>query len=342
MGDSIKPPETSDNNEYDILQVIACHDHDVRTVSSYPEGSVLTGSRNKSAKLYQPEDKSSLHSELNQVQEFIGPTHFVSSICCGKTKAGELEIYVGCHDMNIYVYTFMESKPTDILMRHSGAVSALAFRVCQDQDVLVSGGWDGTAVIWRNKMAEITLIGHVHAVWSVAFVARSFILTGGADKTIRKWDITKGQLLNIFEQHTDCVRGLAVISGQYFLSCSNDATVIMWTIDGEIVKTFEGHENFIYDVCVIRKPLKPGVEVPKNRPYLFVTVSEDKTVRIWDKEAGCLQKIPLQATTLWSVAALDNGNFVVGTSDGHAYVFSKANPNSEIKYTQPTTSTAQT
>lgn len=310
-------------NEYGILQVIPSHKEDVRTVCSYPNGSVLTGSRDKSAKLYQPDDKTNPHSELNEVQNFSGPTNFVSSICYGKTKSGESLIYVGCHDMNIYVYTMMESKPVDIMMRHSGPVSALAFRNCNDQDVLVSGSWDNTAVIWKDKLAEITLIGHVHAVWSVAFVARSFILTGGADKTIRKWNISDGQLLNIFAGHKDCVRGLAVISGQFFLSCSNDATVNLWNMDGEIIKTFEGHDNYIFDICIVREPLKPGVEPPKNRPYNFVTVSEDKTVRIWDKDAGCLQKIPLQATTLWSVAALDNGNFVVGTSDGHAYVFSQ-------------------
>lgn len=97
-------------------------------------------------------------------------------------------------------------------------------------------------------------------------------------------------------------------------------------MDGEVVKTFEGHENFIYDICVVREPLKPGAEVPKNRPYKIISVSEDKTVRVWDKDAGCLQKIPLQATTLWSVVALDNGNFVVGTSCGHAYVFSNVLP----------------
>lgn len=313
-------------NEYGILQVLPCHKEDVRSVSSYPNGSVLTASRDKTAKLYQPEDTTNIHSELSEVQNFSGPTNFASSICYGKTKAGEVEIYVGSHDANIYVYTLMESKPITVMMRHADAVSALAFRVCNDQDVLVSGGWDSTTVLWRNKIPELTLLGHVHAIWSVAFVARSFILTGGADKTIRKWDVNDGQLLNIFEGHKDCVRGLAVINGQQFLSCSNDATAILWTMDGHILKTFEGHDNFIYSICVVREPLKPGADLPKNRPYNFVTVSEDKTVRVWDKEAGCIQKIPLQATTLWSVAALDNGNFVVGTSDGHAYVFSVTSP----------------
>lgn len=309
-------------DEYGILQVIPCHKEDVRTVSNYPNGGVLTGSRDTLAKLYLPEKLGDAKSELTEVQNFLGPTLYVSSICYGKTKAGELEIYVGCHDMMIYVYTILEGKPIATLMRHSGPVSALAFRVCNDQDTLISGGWDSTAVIWRNRIPEVTLHGHIHAVWSVAFVARSFILTGGADKSIRKWDVNDGRILNIFEGHKDCVRGLAVINGQQFLSCSNDTTVILWTIDGNILKTFTGHENLVYDVCIVREPLKPGAEPPKNRPYKFVSVSEDKTVRVWDKETGCVQKIPLQATTLWSVAALDNGNFVVGTSDGHAYVFS--------------------
>lgn len=321
---SQEAPATS--NEFGILQVITCHKADIRKVSPYPNGGVLTGSRDNQAKLFMPEKLLVPHSQLTEVQNFVGPTQFVSSVCYGKTKAGELEIYVGCHDGNIYVYTILEGKPVTTLTRHSDAVSALAFRVCNDQNILISGGWDSTAVIWRDKNPEVTLYGHVHAIWSVAFVARSFILTGGADKTIRRWSVDDGRLLNVFEGHTDCVRGLAVINGQQFLSCSNDTTVKLWTIDGNVIRTFQGHENFIFDICIVREPLKKGESPPKNRPYKFVTVSEDRTVGVWDKEGGCVQKIPLQATTLWSVAALDNGNFVVGTSDGHAYVFSNVTP----------------
>lgn len=330
--------EEKSNKKFGILDVLTGHKEDVRAVSAYPNGGILTASRDKTARLYLPDDKTD--SQLNHVQSFTGPTHFASSICYGKTKSGEVEIYVGSHDMNIFVYTMMESKPITTLCRHSDAVSALAFRVCNDKDILLSGGWDGTTVIWRDKVPELTLIGHIHAIWSVVFVARSFILTGGADKTIRKWDVSDGRLLNIFEGHKDCVRGLAVINGQQFLSCSNDATIMLWTIDGKVLKTFEGHDNFIYDICIVREPLKPGVEPPKNRPYNFVTVSEDKTVRVWDKEDGCLQKIPLQATTLWSTAALDNGNFVVGTSDGHAYVFSDATIPQTSSSGEPTPSTS--
>lgn len=327
------------DSEFGILQVIPCHKEDVRAVSSYPKGGVLTASRDNLSKLFLPHDSNDPHCELSEVQNFIGPTGYASAVCYGRSKSDQLEIFVGSHDMNIFIYTLHEGKPIATLARHSGQVSALAFRVCNDQDVLVSGSWDGTAIVWKDRIPELTLIGHLHAVWSVAFVARSFILTGGADKTIRKWDVGDGRVLDVFEGHQDCVRGLAVINGQQFLSCSNDATIIMWTMSGEILKTFQGHDNFIYDVAIVREPLKPNVEVPKNRPYKFVTVSEDRTVRVWDKDAGCLQKIPLQATTLWSVAAIDNGNFAVGTSDGHVYIFSNVLPAS-MKNQEPAPSTS--
>lgn len=47
--------------------------------------------------------------------------------------------------------------------------------------------------------------------------------------------------------HTDCVRDLARLSFDDFLSCSNDATVKRWNIDpGECLETFYGHPSYIY------------------------------------------------------------------------------------------------
>lgn len=313
-------------SEYGILQVLTGHEGDVRAVASYPEGGVVTASRDKSAKLFKPSDKNNPHCELEEIQNFFGPTNLAAAVCCGKTKSGEYEIYVGSHDSNIFVYNLIESKPIATLSRHAGEVCTLAFRECGGKDLLVSGSWDATAIIWADREHSITLYGHVHAVWDVAFVLKSFILTAGADKTIRKWSIPDGQLQGVFDGHTECVRGLAVINGKEFLSCSNDTTIIMWSINGDILNKFEGHENFIYSICVIRKPLKPDEERPLYRPYKIVSVSEDKSVKIWDKDSGCVQTIPVQASTLWSVAALDNGNFTVGTSDGFAYVFSTVTP----------------
>lgn len=310
------------SDEYLIKQVLGGHKEDVRSVAAYPGGGFVTGSRDRLARLFQLEDSNDPTSSHVEAQKFVGSTHFISKVCYGRTKSGQIEIYVGSHDMNIYVYTLMESAPIDTLIKHTGPVCSLAFRICNEKDVLISGSWDSTVIIWLNKIPSFTLIGHTYSVWSVAFVARSFVLTGGADKLIKKWDVNNGQNFGTFEGHKECVRGLAVINGQQFLSCSNDATVILWSMDGTILKTFEGHENFIFDICIVRPPIKTGEETPKQRPFRFVTVSEDKSVRIWDKETGCIQKIPLDITTLWSCINLDSGDFVVGASDGNAYVFS--------------------
>lgn len=314
-----------------IITVIADHTEDVRCIGAYPGGGILTGSRDTTAKLYFPLDPKTPITDYQEHRTFVGPTNFVSSICYGKTKSGSVEIYVGCHDHNIYVYNSEDSNPIATFLKHSDAVSALAFRICNDQDTLISGGWDSKAVIWKNGKPEIELYGHVNAVWSVAFVARRFVLTGGADKTIRRWSLTDGSLNNIYQGHTDCVRGLAVINGQEFLSCSNDETIVLWNMNGDILKTFSGHQKYIYSICIVREPLMPGQEPPTSRPYRFVTSSEDKTVRIWSREEGCLQKIPLQATSLWSVAALDNGTFAVGTSDGHTYIFTSPFSNGDVE-----------
>ena len=43
---------------------------------------------------------------------------------------------------------------------------------------------------------------------------------GSADKTIKMWKAGACQMT--FTGHSDCVRGLAVLSALEFLSCSND------------------------------------------------------------------------------------------------------------------------
>lgn len=325
-------------NDYDILQVLQCHEKDVRCVRPYPNAGVVTGSYDTMTKLYQSPNPTDRHCELTELQNFVGPTDHVLTVCCGKNKAGEYEIYAGSLDMNIYVYNLVESKPIATLTQHNGPVDALAFRVCDDQDVLASASWDSTVVVWKDKTASLTLAGHDTSVTCVAFVARTHILSGGArDKTIRRWDIKDGSLVTVYEGHEDCVRGIAVINVQQFLSCSNDEKVILWNINGDVLKIFEGHTSFIYDICIVREPIKPGAEPPKNRPFKFITCSEDKTVRVWDKDRGCLQKIDLEASTLWSVAGLDNGNFVVGTSIGIAYVFSNVPSKSDACGPGPST-----
>lgn len=83
------------------------------------------------------------------------------------------------------------------------------------------------------------------------------------------------------------------------LSCSNDATVRLWNIQGECLNIFQSHDNYIYDITLLRN----GID--------FATCSEDEHVKIW-QDGACVQSIKIASNTLWNVSCLKNGDLVVG------------------------------
>lgn len=156
----------------------------------------------------------------------------------------------------------------------------------------------------------MTLQGHTAAVWAVKILPeQGLMLTGSADKTIKLWKA--GRCERTFSGHEDCVRGLAILSETEFLSCANDASIRRWQITGECLGVYYGHTNYIYSISVF----------PNCRD--FVTTAEDRSLRIW-KHGECAQTIRLPAQSIWCCCVLDNGDIVVGASDGIIRVFTEA------------------
>lgn len=89
--------------------------------------------------------------------------------------------------------------------------------------------------MWRYGECVQELKGHEHAVWAVLGLPNGDIVTGSADSTIKIWrgPISKMTCKRTLSQHKDCVRGLALVPGVGFVSCSNDETLILWSMDGE-------------------------------------------------------------------------------------------------------------
>ena len=58
-----------------------------------------------------------------------------------------------------------------------------------------------------------------------------FFFSGSADKTIKMWKAGACQMT--FTGHSDCVRGLAVLSALEFLSCSNDRYWLLFPNAGD-------------------------------------------------------------------------------------------------------------
>ena len=91
---------------------------------------------------------------------------------------------------------------------------------------------------------------------------------GGADKTIKLWDVETCLCVQEYRGHSDAVRDVKVISAELFLSASNDwyakpklystivsellrspmySTIRKWNVHtAQCLMEFVGHEAFVY------------------------------------------------------------------------------------------------
>ncbi|KFP77480.1 Phospholipase A-2-activating protein, partial [Apaloderma vittatum] len=238
-----------------------------------------------------------------------GHSNFVSCVCI--IPPSDLYprglIATGGNDHNICIFTVDNTAPLYVLKGHKNTVCSLS---SGKFGTLLSGSWDTTAKVWLNDRCMMTLQGHAAAIWAVKILPeQGLMLTGSADKTIKLWKA--GRCERTFTGHEDCVRGLAILSEAEFLSCANDASVRRWQISGECLQVYYGHTNYIYSISVF----------PKCKD--FVTTGEDRSLRIW-KQGECAQTIRLPAQSVWCCCVLDNGDIVVGASDGIIRVFTES------------------
>lgn len=132
------------------------------------------------------------------------------------------------------------------------------------------------------------------------------IVTGSQDKKIRIW--YKGNLEREFQGHEDIIREFAEVPGLGFVSCSNDETVKLWTIDGSNLGEMRGHNGFVFSVSVL------------DSGEIF-SGSDDKTVKIW-RDGKCVQTID-HPRTVWSVRKNHLGDIITGGEDYKIRTFTR-------------------
>lgn len=83
---------------------------------------------------------------------------------------------------------------------HKGSVNCMA--LSDDGSVLVTGSDDCTARIWSTTTDSVeclgVLEGHEKYINCIG-IEDNFIVTGSADKTIRKWDISTCKCVDVYE-----------------------------------------------------------------------------------------------------------------------------------------------
>uniref|UniRef100_G3TXR0 Phospholipase A-2-activating protein n=1 Tax=Loxodonta africana TaxID=9785 RepID=G3TXR0_LOXAF len=283
-------------HELDLPGLVSC---------LYPPGAFVSVSRDRTTRLWAPDSPNRGFTEMHCMS---GHPNFVSCVCIIPSS----DIYphgliaTGGNDHNICVFSLDSPAPLYILKGHKNTVCSLS---SGKFGTLLSGSWDTTAKVWLNDKCMMTLQAHTAAVWAVKILpVQGLMLTGSADKTIKLWKA--GRRERNFMGHEDCV-GLAVLSETEFLSCANDARERRWQITGKCLEVYYDHTNYIYSISVF----------PNCKD--FVTTVEDRSLRTW-KHGECAQTIQLPAQSIWCCCVLDNGDIVVGASDGIIRVFTES------------------
>lgn len=127
-------------------------------------------------------------------------------------------------------------------IRLKGHQRAISFCCVLDDGRLLTGSYDGTAIIWNtiSNEKEMLFEGHAGAITSGCILEGNNFCTASQDKTIRIWDNETGQCINILRGHTDTVDYVCYIEDDKLISSScRDHTVRIWNIKSGKIKRID-------------------------------------------------------------------------------------------------------
>lgn len=153
---------------------------------------------------------------------------------------------------------------------HSAGISSLQF--CEAQNILITGSYDKTAIVWNLETGEVlrTLKGHARSIRTLQFDDTKLV-TGSMDNTLRIWNYHTGQCIRTLEGHTDGVVHLN-FNCRILASGSADSTIKIWNFHTGECFTLSGHTKAVNHVSI------------QKDSTTLVSSSEDGSIRIWDLE----------------------------------------------------------
>ncbi|MFD9488450.1 caspase family protein [Streptomyces sp. NPDC059991] len=214
-------------------------------------------------------------------------------VAAGLVVSGRLTVVSGGDDRTIRLWDFTTGQEEQRLIGHTGAVRALVCAEADGEPFVASGGSDGSVRLWvpsetgrgesegaaRRWGERAVLTGHSGEVNAVAFAVLDglpVLISGGDDRTVRIWDMRRGEQKCLFSGEMGWVRAVAcmTLDGRSVAVCGTDSgQAHIWDLHQESeVNVLVGHTHWVRAVA--------GVRIEGRT--VVVTGASDGTMCVWD------------------------------------------------------------
>lgn len=280
-GDSGDPSVTPGDPEHSQLyQLLVASDPDDRMPQKddpLPRQQIAMVRKwiEEGAKFDGPDAKASFGSVLTPPKHPAPPDSYkrpVPILALAFSPDGEELAASGYHEVNVW------SPASGVLLRRLPNLPLQIQSIAYSPDgsrLAVAGGSPGrsgeTLLVEAKSGATQTLGTSADFVLSLAFNPDgSRLITGGADNTIRVYNVASGKEERRLEQHADWVMNVAFNSnGTYFASASRDKTARLFNATTcELDETYDGHANPVLAIAFS----------PDGRLF---SAGRDKAIHIW-------------------------------------------------------------
>lgn len=264
--------DMSSSGQYNCMKTLRGHDHSVSGVAFVLPTCdfVLTCSRDQSIKYWEVST-----GYCNKT--FAGHSDWVK--CLSVSLDGEW-VASGSSDQSIIVHKISSGSVVQTLRGHEHVVESVCFGkkpVLTMVSEAIASSAAASASGSALSAAEMQEDAHPY----------SYLVSGSRDKTVRLWDVLRGECLSVFTVHVNWVRAVAFhSSGKYIISCSDDRSIKVCDIkEGRCVRSLDdAHGHFVTCLAVPPAPTSAsGVSASSSAYRIILSGSVDKSVHVW----GC-------------------------------------------------------
>jgi eukaryotic-like serine/threonine-protein kinase len=166
-------------------------------------------------------------------------------------------------------------------------------------------GWDWNYVHRLCNSDQVTLNGHISAVWSAAFSSDGTkVVTASSDNSAIVWDAPSGKLLVKLTGHVGIVDDAAFsFDGAKVVTAAQDHAAIWNAKTGQRLLSLKGHTSFVRTAAFSPDGSK------------VVTGGSDNACKVWDAKTGEELFTYRHSNPVFSVAFTADGKSVLSVAD---------------------------